>query len=160
MLGSCGVSVEMSGFACQRDVHQSGGCILCLVGQPASIAVMPWVPPSVMPADTPWTQTGETKATEHAMTMCILQGMGLTMASAFIPMRPSLGKRAGVLGEPYLSRYTSWKTLHLAGKHGTNGSFNQDMYRFAISTEGSMPGNFSDIFLPQHFSQKLEAHGC
>ena len=58
------------------------------------------------------------------------------------------------VGEPYLSRYTSWIQLPLAGKHGTNGSFNRDMYSFAISAEGSMPGNLSEIFLPQDFRKK------
>ena len=74
------------------------------------------------------------------------------------PYETMFVKESWHVGEPYLSRYTNWKSLHLAGEHGTNGYFNREMYKFAISVNGSMPGNLSDIFLPKGFNYELESH--
>ena len=48
------------------------------------------------------------------------------------------------VGEPYLSRYTRWAREIDAGRHGTAGSFREDLYNFAISTEGQNPRNLAD----------------
>ena len=77
---------------------------------------------------------------------------------SFHPYETMFVKESWHVGEPYLSRYTRWTKLHLAGKHGTSGSFNKDMYQYAISLEGSSPGNLSDIFLPQGVISKTDTH--
>ena len=152
--GSFEVDVEMSEFACKRDVHQSGGCILCLVGQPAGSHVLGDA--CRYAVDTDWRDQSNWACNDnvHPSRRGTYDGISLHLYETIFV------KESWRVGEPYLSRYTNWKNLHLAGRHGTDGSFNQDMYRFAISTEGSTPENLSDIILPQHFSQKLEAHNC
>ena len=55
------------------------------------------------------------------------------------------------VGEPYLSRYTRWAREHHAGRHGTAGSFRDNLYHFAISEEAQHPKGVIDAFLPEKY---------
>ena len=39
--------------------------------------------------------------------------------------------------------------MHMAGRNGTEGTFDEAAYNYAISPAGADPGNLSDIFKPR-----------
>ena len=65
------------------------------------------------------------------------------------PYETMFVKESWHVGEPHLSRYTKWAREHYAGRAGTQGSFHEDLYRYAISEEGGNPNITADIFVPK-----------
>ena len=64
------------------------------------------------------------------------------------PYETMFVKQSWHVGEPHLSHYTKWAMEHFAGRDGTDGSFMEDMYRYAISEKGGNPGISADAFNP------------
>lgn len=64
------------------------------------------------------------------------------------PYETMFVKASWQVGEPYLSRYTRWAREIDAGGHGTAGSFQEQLYNFAISMEGQSPKNIASDYLP------------
>ena len=50
------------------------------------------------------------------------------------------------VGEPHLARYTSWFLGLAAGSDNTGGTFNEPLYRYAITLEAQDPNNAADCF--------------
>ena len=50
------------------------------------------------------------------------------------------------VGEPHLSRYTSWFLGMAAGSDNTGGTFNEPLYRYAITLHAQDPNNAADCF--------------
>ena len=50
------------------------------------------------------------------------------------------------VGEPHLSKYTEWFSGIAAGSDNTGGSFNEPLYRYAITMEAQDPNHAADCF--------------
>ena len=50
------------------------------------------------------------------------------------------------VGEPHLTRYTSWFMGMAAGSDNTGGTFDEPLYRYAITMEAQDPNNAADCF--------------
>lgn len=49
-------------------------------------------------------------------------------------------------GEPHLSRYTKWKKAHLSGHFGTEGTFDEELYKYALCNEGLKPKDTQEMY--------------
>ena len=52
------------------------------------------------------------------------------------------------VGEPYTSTYTNWKLGHASLEDGTEGVFNEKLYRYATSSEAESERDFHACFRP------------
>jgi hypothetical protein len=43
------------------------------------------------------------------------------------------------VAEPYTKRYSQWQLQHLLGKAGTEGTYNQRLYKFGVSRAAEQP---------------------
>ena len=50
------------------------------------------------------------------------------------------------VGEPHLSKYTEWSLGLAAGSDNTGGTFNEPLYRYAITLEAQDPNHAADCF--------------
>lgn len=68
------------------------------------------------------------------------------------PYETMFVKESWHVGEPFLSRYTSWRKEHSAGRPGTEGSFDEDLYFYAMCNEGRRPQRTRELFLPNNLT--------
>jgi hypothetical protein len=50
------------------------------------------------------------------------------------------------VGEPHLSTYTRWFKFLAAGSNNTQGTFQEPLYRYAISPQAQEPNNAAECF--------------
>ena len=68
------------------------------------------------------------------------------------PYETMFVKESWHVGEPFISRYTQWRRGHSVGKPGTEGTFNEAMYFYAMCNEGRRPQRTQDLFVPQNLT--------
>ena len=58
-------------------------------------------------------------------------------------------KESWPIGEPHLSPCTKWAKKHFVGRDGTDRSFEEDMYWYAICKRGGNAKTSADRFVPE-----------
>lgn len=58
-------------------------------------------------------------------------------------------RRRRHVAEPYTRRYSQWQLQHLLGKSGTEGTYNQRLYRFGISRAAENPRDLEEAYKPR-----------
>jgi hypothetical protein len=53
------------------------------------------------------------------------------------------------VAEPYTRRYSQWQLQHLLGKSGTEGTYNQRLYKFGVSKAAEHPRDLEDAYKPR-----------
>lgn len=53
------------------------------------------------------------------------------------------------VAEPYTRRYSQWQLQHLLGKSGTEGTYNQRLYRYGISRAAENPRDLEEAYRPR-----------
>jgi hypothetical protein len=62
---------------------------------------------------------------------------------------PSLLLCCRHVAEPYTRRYSQWQLQHLLGKSGTEGTYNQRLYRYGISQAAENPRDLEEAYRPR-----------
>lgn len=65
------------------------------------------------------------------------------------PFETVFVKSSWSVGEPHLSRYTRWFEEHSNGDMGTQGSFDRELYYYAMCPEGRFKKDIDELFLPR-----------
>jgi hypothetical protein len=53
------------------------------------------------------------------------------------------------VAEPYTRRYSQWQLQHLLGKSGTEGTYNQRLYKFGVSRAAEHPRDLEEAYKPR-----------
>lgn len=68
---------------------------------------------------------------------------------SFHPYETIFVKSSWHVADPYTERYSQWHLHHLLGKAGTDGSFNELLYTYAISEKAQHPQDLLAAYKPR-----------
>ncbi|GLI63148.1 hypothetical protein VaNZ11_006057 [Volvox africanus] len=77
---------------------------------------------------------------------------------AFHPYETIFVKSSWHVADPYTRRYSLWMTQHREGDAGTDGEWNEKMYRYAISTEAQMANLLEAAYNVEKVQETLAKH--